>query len=80
MPRPKSIAPFFLVVTDRDKGLFNVIGPMSDDTSWNRRVCLAQDQGRAINCHTPGKGRTKEEIIAAASSSLGLRFTEEPLL
>lgn len=49
----RQIVPFHLVIIDRDKALFNVVGQMTDDTSWNERVCDAQKNGRQVNCHAP---------------------------
>jgi hypothetical protein len=44
--RRKKIAPFFLIVADRDKRVFTVEGPMVDDTEWNEAVDRAQGEGR----------------------------------
>jgi hypothetical protein len=63
--------PFLLVVTDRDRGVFTIEGPMSDDTQWNSAVVAAQEAGRQINCHTPGPG-TKEQVAHSVASELGL--------
>jgi hypothetical protein len=64
---PAKIAPFVLVVVDRDKGVFTVEGPMTDDTSWNAAVVKAQDAGRDINCHVPG-GVSRSSLAAAKAS------------
>lgn len=29
---------FHLLLTDHDRGLFTIVGPMTDDTEWNRRI------------------------------------------
>ena len=75
MPRQRKIEPFYLVITDRDKRIFNVVGPMTDDTSWNDRVCAAQDSGRQVNCHNPNL-YSKESIITSVENHLGLKYTE----
>ena len=54
---------FLLVVTDRDKNIFTVEGPMSDDTRWIEAVCAAQDAGRRVNCHTPGEDLDVDRVI-----------------
>jgi hypothetical protein len=46
------ISPFYLVVIDDDRKLFNVIGPMVDDTSWTNRVARAQDEGLNVRCQS----------------------------
>ena len=63
-----------------DKGLFIVVGPMTDDTSWNHRVCQAKDAGRGVRCYTAGAGRSVERIIADVQHQLGLKYTAEPLV
>lgn len=75
MPRQRKIEPFFLVITDHDKGIFNVVGPMTDDTSWNDRVCEAQKARRQVNCHNPNIN-SKESIITSGEKQLGLKYTE----
>jgi hypothetical protein len=42
MPRPAHVEPFHLVVVDDDARVFSILGPMSDDTSWNKRVRAAK--------------------------------------
>lgn len=79
MPRRRQIEPFLLVITDRDRGLFNVIGPMIDDTAWNDRVCEAQRQGRQVNCDVP-RQNSKETVIALMKRQLGLEYTDEQLV
>jgi len=76
MSRIKHIDPFFLVITDRDKGLFNVVGPMTDDNPWNERVCAAQNEGRHVNCQNPNL-QNRETIIAMVKQQLGLEYTDK---
>jgi hypothetical protein len=80
MTRHRRIEPFFLVITDRDKGLFNVIGPMTDDTMWNNMVSEEQDKGRNVKCHNPGLKQSKLEIITNIQTQLGLKFTDQTLV
>jgi hypothetical protein len=79
MPRTRKIEPFFIVVTDRDKKVFNLLGPMSDDTQINHRVVQCQEKGRAVNCHTAGDGQSRQQIIASCTTELGLTYTDEPI-
>ena len=44
--------PFYLIVTDKDKGTFSVEGPMTDDRQWNHAVVAAQKSGRRVRCST----------------------------
>lgn len=51
--------PFYLIVTDKDKGTFSVEGPMVDDRPWNHVVVTAQKSGRRVRCST-ARGRLQE--------------------
>lgn len=74
MLRPRRIEPFFLIVADRDQGVFSVEGPMTDDTLWNSAVCRAQESGRQVNCYSAGSDR--QAAIAEYRQSYGLRLVE----
>ena len=50
MPRQRRIKPFYLVLVDHDSKMFNVIGPIVDDTKWNNKIVELQYTGRNINC------------------------------
>ncbi len=80
MASKQESAHFFLVLKDEDRGLFAVIGPMTDDTPWNNRVCQAQDQGRHVSCYTPGKSLTRDQVIAGVKQQLKLKYTDEILV
>jgi len=51
------VAPFFLIVTDHDRGVFAVEGPMTDDRTWLSAARAARDQGRRITCGPTGSDR-----------------------
>lgn len=75
----RRIEPFLLVIVDDDRRVFSVVGPMSDDTDWNKRVCDAQDRGRGVRCYTPGRSQTREQAISAAEQ-MGLKYTSDVVL
>lgn len=77
MPRTHKIDPFLLVIKDEDRGLFTIVGPMTDDTPWNHRVCQAQDKGRQVRCFTAGSNQTRDQVIADVQHQLGLKYTDE---
>lgn len=79
MPRKRRIEPFFLIITDRDQKLFNVVGPMTDDTLWNERVCKAQERQRQVNCQSI-ELRERAEVIAEVKRQLGLEYSDEILV
>jgi hypothetical protein len=63
--RRKQIEPFFLVIVDRNKRIFSVEGPMTDDTEWAKAVVAAQKTGREIHCSSgPGpRSRLESECV-----------------
>jgi hypothetical protein len=51
-------APFFLVVTDLDRGVFCVEGPMTDDRPWQAAARFARSlHERRISCGPTGTDR-----------------------
>ena len=72
---------FHLVISDKDKGVFNVAGPMTDDTEWNNKVVECQKRGRNVTCQT-GKGAslTKAELITEVENTSNLTYTEDDIL
>lgn len=76
MPRQKQIKPFYLVITDRDKGLFTVIGPTTDDTLWENDIEEAQKAGRQVNCYTHNL-YNREDIIIYTEQQQGLKYTND---
>ncbi len=72
MPRPARVEPFHFVVVDDDAHLFSILGPMSDDTPWNKRVCDAQEKGRSVRCYTADRSKPKQKIIDESSANLVL--------
>ena len=70
--------PFFLVVVDEDRGRFNVLGPMSDDTDWTNRVYNLQQTGHRVRCFT-SSGATTAEIARSYEVQTGYSFAPEPL-
>jgi hypothetical protein len=54
--------PFFLIVTDLDRGVFAVEGPMADDRPWQSAAREARNHQRKIACGPTGPDR--EELAA----------------
>ena len=50
MPEADPALPFYLIVTDHDRGFFAVEGPMTDDRPWNEAAAFARNQQRRIVC------------------------------
>ena len=57
MPEPEPDQPFYLIVTDHDRGVFAVEGPMTDERPWKEAARYARDQMRRIACGPTGVDR-----------------------
>ncbi|HME27829.1 MAG TPA: hypothetical protein VKI44_42015 [Acetobacteraceae bacterium] len=58
MPEADRAQPFFLIVTNHDRGVFSVEGPMTDDRPWKDAARYARDQHqRRITCGPTGPDR-----------------------
>jgi hypothetical protein len=49
--------PFYLIVTDEDRGVFAVEGPMTDDRAWQAAARHAREHQRRIMCGPTGADR-----------------------
>lgn len=49
--------PFYLIVTDHDRGVFCVEGPMTDDRPWNEAATYARNDDRRVFCGPSGADR-----------------------
>jgi hypothetical protein len=78
MPRPKRIQPYFLGIIDEDRGEFNVVGPMTDDTGWNHQVCEAQNEGRKVR--VCGTDVSREHLKSEIQKLFELKFSLDPLI
>ena len=54
--------PFYLIVTDRDRGVFCVEGPMTDDRQWEAAARFARNNQHRIVCGPAGADR--DELAA----------------
>ena len=50
MPEADPTAAFYLIITDHDRGVFSVEGPMTDDRPWETPARHARDHERRIAC------------------------------
>jgi hypothetical protein len=57
MPDSDPTEPFYLIVADHDRGLFSVVGPMTDDRPWESAARYARDHERHITCGPAGPDR-----------------------
>jgi hypothetical protein len=57
---------FYLIVTDHDRGVFAVEGPMTDDKRWQDAAREARNHQHRITCGPAGPDR---DALAAAYRS-----------
>jgi hypothetical protein len=81
VPRIKPPKSFLLIIVDQDMRVFNLVGPMSDDTDWNHRVAEAQKKGRDIRIDgSPPMVFTRDETIAETRKRLNCEYSEVSLV
>ena len=54
---PNPTEPFYLIVTDHDRGVFCVEGPMTDDRPWEAAARFARNNQHRITCGPAGPDR-----------------------
>ncbi|MGJ3203733.1 hypothetical protein [Geobacillus thermoleovorans] len=73
---------FFIVVVDRDRKIFNVLGPMINDNWINQKVVNAQNSKRDVYCFSSHL-KTKNEVVDNVLSSspfIGFSYVEESII
>jgi hypothetical protein len=71
---------FYLTIFDDDHNLFEIHGPMYDDTTWNTAVCAAQDRGHRIRCSSTDVERANREKIEAYWVAVGRTIAKLPIV
>ncbi len=66
---------FFLVVVDEDEKVFNIVGPMTDDSEWNAKIIELQKSGRNVRCFASGTERSVDQLAALFSSQTGFSYS-----
>ena len=62
MTETEPAPPFYLIVTDHDRGMFAVEGPMTDERPWQDAATIARNHQRRIACGPAGANR--DELAA----------------
>jgi hypothetical protein len=57
MQAPQTPEPFYLIVTDHDRGVFCIEGPMIDDRPWEAAASEARHHMHRITCGPAGPDR-----------------------
>ena len=72
MPRDESAQPFYLIVSDHDRGVFAVEGPMTDDRPWKEAATFARNQQRRIVCGPTGAERVDAHVLLQQRARRGV--------
>lgn len=68
---------FYLILVDHDNKVFNIIGPISDDTNWNKKISELQHTGREVNCFSVPSSELFDNIKNSYSRDTGYNFSRE---
>ena len=77
MARKRKIEPFYLIMVDHDKKMYNVIGPISDDSDWNKKIVELQNKNRKVNCFSVSGSKSFENIISSYSEQTSYVFSQQ---
>jgi hypothetical protein len=81
VPRIKPPKSFLLIIVDQDMRVFNLVGPVSNDSDWNHRVSEARKKGRNIRIDdSPHMASTRDEIVAETRKRLNCEYAEVSLV
>jgi hypothetical protein len=67
---------FFLILADEDRKIFNIAGPITDDTAWNHKIVELQNSGRKVRCFSTSIDPSVEQIAAQYSNQTGFAFSK----
>jgi hypothetical protein len=77
------IEPFYMVVLDHEEKLYNIIGPITDDTDITNSTAEAIHAVRQVNCYTLSRDRERAipELMADIERShAGYTYSSEPII
>ena len=75
MPRQMKIQPFLLFLVDHDNRIFNIVGPISDDTDWTNKIFELQKEGRKVQCFTSSSNKSIDILAGSYSKQTGYTFS-----
>lgn len=83
MPRQRRAQPFLKIIVDHDNKVFNIVGPITDDTDWIKKIVELQKAGRDARCFTSHSIESIGNVADSYSKQTGDTFshvliTDEP--
>jgi hypothetical protein len=80
MTRNRKAKPFYLIIIDEDRRVFNVVGPLHDDEEWNSRVVEMQNKGRKVRCFSRHEPSSRDLIIAETSQGGPYKYSDRLII
>lgn len=71
---------FYLLIVDDDKEIFNVIGPISSDIDWSKKVVDLRKSGRNIRCFSCNINEPINNIINSYSQQMKYNYSEQLII
>lgn len=71
---------FYLVVKDEDKKIFNLVGPMTDDSVWNERASVARSAGRQVTCFSTISSSPETLELLEFAKRTGFKYSSNSIL
>ena len=69
-----------MVVIDEDHEIFNVFGPMTDDTNITHRVYIGQVSGRKVRTFSENGQSKREEVINSMKTQSRYKYSIVPIV
>lgn len=70
---------YFVIADDKDK-VFNIMGPMPQNSDLIDTICELQKGGQKINCALESAGQDRKELIQRYSDKLAYNYVDRSLL
>jgi len=71
---------YWMLVIDHDEKVFNLVGPVVDDTEITNEVIREQSNGRAIGCQGIPTDRSQADIAQSYSKQSGYALSSSRIL
>ena len=75
MSRRTRTQSFLKFIVDDEKRVFNIVGPITDDTNWVKRIVELQKRGRRIRGFTSQSTESIDSLADSYSKQTGYMFS-----
>lgn len=67
---------YLLILYDRDRELFSIVGPVRDDTKCRQKIRELRERGRDVSCECILADRSRDELIKEVELNTGYLYAE----